>query len=142
MLGNAFSGPNRGRSAAVTAVLFLGFLIGCEERDRLTFLDPGDGVGPETVIDHPGQDTTIVPGGTLVVQAFARDPDGVDTVYFRTTGPIPGFQPLRPGGVDSVRFGVPLGTSGLSNDTIILQIFATDVSGNRGDTATREIYLP
>lgn len=127
-----------------TSALLLCALLGaCEERDRLVAPSPGDGIGPSAVIDVPGRDTTITPGGAITVAGFVRDPDGVDTIYFRTFGPVPSIPPVIPGDQpDSVRLGINLGTSGLSADTITVLIFATDTRGNRGDTAVREIYLP
>ncbi|MDQ2669183.1 MAG: hypothetical protein M3Y31_00985 [Gemmatimonadota bacterium] len=131
------------RFSAGAALLCMALLAGCEDRDRLVVPSPGDGVGPQTVIDQPGRDTTITGGQAIIVGAYSRDPDGLDTVYFRTFGPGPSFQPFIPDeGSDSVRLGLPIGTSGLTNDTIIILIFATDLRGNRGDTATRELYIP
>lgn len=118
-------------------------LAGCDDRDRLLVTSPGDGLGPQSVIDRPSRDTTITNGDAIQVAAYVRDPDGIDTVYFRTFGPAPSFQPFVPdAGTDSVRVGLPIGTSGLSNVTIIVLIFATDTRGNRGDTASREIFVP
>ena len=125
------------------ALLCAVLAVACEDRERILIPPPGDGIGPNTVIDQPGRDTTISAATGVVVSAFSRDPDGIDTVYFRTFGPGPTFQPLVPDeDLDSVRLGLPIGTAHLSNDTIIVQIFATDRRGNRGDTATREIYIP
>ena len=66
--------------------------------------------------------------------------DGIDTLYFETEGGASGFPPFT-GGEDSVRFGLPLTTSGLAGDTITLRVFGTDRLGNRGDTATRRIAV-
>ena len=132
-----------GRSAAGSVLACAVLLSACEERDRLLIPSPGDGIGPETVIDQPGRDTTITGGEAVILAAYSRDPDGLDTVYIRTFGPGPSFQPFIPDdGADSVRIGLPIGTSGLSNDTIIVLMFATDLRGNRGDTAARELYIP
>lgn len=117
-------------------------LTGCEERDRIIVTEPGDGVGPEAVITYPGRDTTIAAGAAFIVDAFARDADGLDTVYVLVDGPVSGVAPITPEGEDSVRFGVPLGTAGLEEATIVVRIFATDVDGTRGDTATRTISIP
>jgi hypothetical protein len=137
--------PDRSRPrvrAAGLAVLGALLLGACNERERIGFLGPGDGIGPRAVITHPGRDTTLGPNTGIVVAGFARDPDGVDTVYFRTFGPAPAVQPIVGEGRDSLAVGVAVPTAGLSSDTIIVLIFATDVRGNRGDTATRTIYIP
>ena len=117
-------------------------LLGCLTRDRLTFPDPvGPGVdGPRTVIDVPAADTTVTAGPGYVVTGFSTDADGIDTLYFETVGGISAFPPFT-GGDDSVRFGLPLTTSGLAGDTITLRVFGTDRLGNRGDTATRRIAV-
>src|SRR5215213_5133365 len=70
---------------AVLSAIVLG--SGCDERERLTFPTPSDGVGPITFIDQPnGADTTVFAGGLFSVQGSTQDPDGVDTVYFFVTG--------------------------------------------------------
>jgi hypothetical protein len=143
MLERRFAGASPGRSAAWAAAACAVLLAACDERDRLLVPSPGDGLGPVTVIDQPGRDTTITGGDPVVVAAYSRDPDGIDTVYFRTFGPGPSFQPHVPERrTDSVRLGLPIGTSGLSGETIIILIFSTDLLGNRGDTATRELFIP
>ena len=143
MLERASDRRRPGRFAVRAGLICVALFAACEERDRLLIPSPGDGLGPVTVIDQPGGDTTITGGQAVVVAAYSRDPDGIDTIYFRTFGPGPSFQPhIPPEGTDSVRLGLPIGTSGLSKDTIIILIFATDLRGNRGDTATRELYIP
>jgi len=115
---------------------------GCEERDRLTFPTPGDGVGPVTMIDQPtGSDTTVPAGPEFFVNGRTIDPDGVDTVYFLVTG-NQNFNPFRPNPpTDTVRFGLPITTSGHAGDTILVQIFGVDSEGNRGSTSTRQIAV-
>ena len=72
---------------------------GCDDRERLTFPTPSDGVGPVTTIEQPdGADTTIFPGGLFSVQGRTVDPDGVDTVYFLVNGgeqSFPAFVPSQ-----------------------------------------------
>jgi hypothetical protein len=118
-----------------------GLLSGCDTRDRLTFPNPRPpGEGPETVIDRPAADTTVAAGPAYTVTGFTRDPDRLDTVYFETQGGITSFQPFLGGG-DSIRFGLPLTTSGQSGQTITVRVFGTDRLGNRGDTALRRITV-
>jgi hypothetical protein len=118
-------------------------LVGCDERDRLTFPTPGDGVGPVTMIDQPnGDDTTVTAGPEFFVNGRTIDPDGVDTVYFLVTGGIQNFQPFVPRPAsDTVRFGFPLATTGLSGDTIHVQIHGVDSQGNSGNTSFRQIVI-
>jgi hypothetical protein len=117
--------------------------MGCEERDRLTFPSPSDGVGPITMIDQPnGGDTTVTAGPDFFVNGRTIDPDGVDTVYFLVTGGNQNFQPFRPNPpTDTVRFGLPISTFGHSGDTILVQIHGVDSQGNRGTTSSREIVV-
>jgi hypothetical protein len=114
----------------------------CEERDRLTFPTPGDGVGPVTMIDQPtGSDTTVPAGPEFFVNGRTIDPDGVDTVYFLVTG-NQNFNPFRPNPpTDTVRFGLPITTFGHAGETIVVQIFGVDSEGNRGSTSTRQIAV-
>lgn len=127
----------RGMAAAA-----VGLLLGCQTRDRPLFPDPvgPGGTGPQTLIDVPAADTTVTAGPGYVVTGLSTDPDGIDTLYFETEGGASGFPPFT-GGEDSVRFGLPLTTSGLAGDTITLRVFGTDRLGNRGDTATRRIAV-
>jgi hypothetical protein len=120
------------------------FAAGCDERDRLTFSAPSDGVGPITTIDQPeSPDTTIAPGSQLFfVNGRTLDPDGVDTVYFLVIGGNQGFPPIIPEPArTTVRFGIPLTTLGHSGETWEVQIYGVDVFGNQGDTSTRLIHI-
>ena len=139
--------PRRGgltSGASALAILCAGALtMACEERDRLTFPSPSDGVGPITMIDQPnGGDTTVRAGPEFFVNGRTIDPDGVDTVYFLVTGGNQNFQPFRPNPpTDTVRFGLPISTFGRSGDTILVQIHGVDSEGNRGTTSSREIAV-
>ena len=115
----------------------------CNERDRITFPDPSDGIGPSTTIDQPnGSDTTVGAGADFVVQGRTVDLDGVDTVYFLVIGGNQNFQPfiLRPPS-DTVRFGLPITTAGREGDTIQVQIRWVDSQGNPGNTSFRQIFV-
>jgi hypothetical protein len=116
---------------------------GCDERDRLTFPNPGDGIGPVTTIDQPnGSDTTVTAGPDFFVHGRTIDQDGVDTVYFLVTGGNQNFNPFRPNPpADTVRFGLPLTTFGRAGDTILVQIHGVDSQGNRGATSTRRVAV-
>lgn len=129
------------RALAAWSVMLLA--IGCNERDRLTFPSPGDGVGPVTTIDQPnGADTTVFPGSDFFVNGTTVDPDGVDTVYFFVLGGNQNFSPLSPHPTQTtVRFGIPLTTFGHSGATFEVQVYGVDVLGNRGGTSTRLIHI-
>ena len=117
--------------------------MACDERERLTFPNPSDGVGPVTMIDQPNSgDTTVTAGADLFVNGRTIDPDGVDTVYFLVTGGNQNFQPFRPNPPsDTVRFGLPISTIGRAGSTILVQIHGVDSQGNRGGTSAREIVV-
>jgi hypothetical protein len=87
-------------------------------------------------IRTPGTDTTVRAGPGVIVSGRVQDPDGVDTVYFEVAGAPEQFPPFV-GPQDTVRFGIPITTSGLSGLKLTVIIFATDRLGNRGDTAYR-----
>lgn len=124
------------------AVLVL-FATACEARERLTFPEAGDGIGPVTMIDQPtGSDTTVDAGPEFFVNGRTVDRDGVDTVYFFVIGGNQNFHPFRPSPpTDTVRFGLPISTIGRSGTTMTVQIFGVDVQGNRGDPSSRQINV-
>jgi hypothetical protein len=132
------------RRSWVTVVSIVVLLTSaCEERDRLTFPTPSDGVGPVTTIDQPnGSDTTVPDGPDVFVNGRTIDPDGVDTVYFLVTGGNQSFHPFRPDPpTDTVRFGLPITTFGHAGDTILVQVFGVDLEGNHGTTSSRRIAV-
>ena len=118
-------------------------LTGCAERDRLTFPNQSDGIGPVTLIDQPGgSDTTVDAGPTFFVNGRSIDTTGVDTVYFLVTGGNQGFPPIHPSArTDTVRFGVPISTSGRSGQAVDLQVYGVDRDGNQGGPAARQIII-
>jgi hypothetical protein len=120
-----------------------GVIGGCGERERLTFPDPGDGVGPVTTIDQPnGPDTTVSAGPQLFVAGRTIDPDGVDTVYFLVSGGDQSFQPFLPHPpTDTVHFGLQIVTSGHTGDTISIGVLGVDSQGNRGNVSSRRILI-
>jgi len=125
--GSIFA-PRSGWRARLAPVLMV-LAAACEERDRLTFPDPGDGIGPVTTIDQPDGARTI-------------DRDGVDTVYFFVIGGNQSFPPYRPSPPsDTVPFGVPISTSGRSGQTMLVQIHGVDTRGNQGGVSTRRIIV-
>ena len=130
------------KAKLVVPILML-LLAGCQERDRLTFPDSGDGAGPVTTIDQPGQSDTTVPAGPeFFVNGRTIDLDGVDTVYFLVIGANQNFQPFRPSGrTDTVRFGLPLSTTGHARDTFTVQIHGVDSQGNPGAPSIRNIFV-
>lgn len=95
------------------------------------------------MIDQPsGSDTTVPQGPDFFVNGRTIDPDGVDTVYFLVSGGNQTFQPFRPNPpTDTVRFGLPITTTGHAGDTILVQIFGVDSEGNRGDASSRQIAV-
>jgi hypothetical protein len=133
----------RARSRAWLAPVLVVLAVACEERDRLTFPDPGDGIGPVTTIDQPnGADTILDEGPEFFVQGRTIDQDGVDTVYFFVIGGNQSFHPFQPRPPsDTLLFGVPISTSGRSGQTMIVQIHGVDTHGNQGAPSTRRIIV-
>jgi hypothetical protein len=123
------------------AAMLLG--AACQERDRITFPNPPDGIGPVTSIDQPnGPDTTVDAGPEFFVNGRTIDQDGVDTVYFLVIEGNQHFQPFHPRPItDTVRFGVPISTTGRSGTTMIVQIYGVDTQGNQGSPSTRSIIV-
>jgi hypothetical protein len=133
----------RGRWRTRLALVFVVLAAACNERDRLTFPDPGDGIGPVTNIDRPdGSDTTVDAGADFLVTGRTMDPDGVDTVYFLVIGGNQHFNPFRPTPpTDTVRWALPIGTFGRSGSTITVQSYGVDVQGNQGAPSTRQVIV-
>jgi hypothetical protein len=131
------------KSRVVSGAGLMALAIACQERDRLTFPTPPDGVGPVTTIDQPmGTDTTVSAGPAFFVNGRTIDLDGIDTVYFLVTGGNNNFLPLRPTGqTDTVRFGLPITTFGLSGSTILVEVYGVDSQGNQGIPSSRRIVV-
>ena len=130
------------RLARLSPVL-VWFAVACNTRDRITFPDPGNGIGPATTIDRPnGSDTTVAAGADFVVQGRTVDLDGVDTVYFLVIGGNQHFSPFVPSPPpDTVRWGLPLSTTGRSGSTITVQVYGVDIQGNQGAPSTRQVNV-
>jgi hypothetical protein len=138
----AISAPRIGWLTRLAPVLVV-LAAACQERDRLTFPDPGDGIGPVTTIDQPnGADTTVDAGADFFVNGRTVDPDGVDTVYFLVIGGNQSFPPFRPSPpTDTATWGLPLSTFGRSGSTMTVQIHGVDRRGNQGAPSTRQIIV-
>jgi hypothetical protein len=124
--------------------LALGFAAACGQRERPTFPteNPGNGSGPITEIFQPdAADTVVVEGDPIFVQGRARDPDGVDAVYFEVGGSNQSFAPLDGQGADTVTFAIQLSTLGNPGGTIVVQIYSVDRLGDQGSTVTRQIRI-
>jgi hypothetical protein len=121
----------------------IGVAAACSERDRLTFPNQSDGIGPVTLIDQPGgSDTTVGAGPTFFVNGRSIDSDGIDTVYFLVAGGNQGFPPIHPSPLaDTVRFGLPISTNGRSGQAVELQVYGVDRQGNQGAPAARQIII-
>jgi hypothetical protein len=132
-----------GRWWARLALVLLGLAAACQARERITFPDPSDGIGPVTMFDQPnGSDTTVTAGADVVVQGRTVDPDGVDTVYFLVVGGNQHFGPFVPRPpTDTVRWGLPLSTTGRSGSTMTVQIYGVDRQGNQGGPSTRQVIV-
>lgn len=141
-----FPGHRRGQRRVIRPV-GLGYfgltallVLGCNERDRLTF-PSNTGEGPQSTISDPSTDTTVTAGPFALVGGRVTDADGIDTVYFEVTGGGASFQPFVAGGQDTVTFSLPLATAGLGGTTMTVMVFGTDIGGVRGDTAVRLVTV-
>jgi hypothetical protein len=122
------------RLAALVAV------AACTDRERPTFQEPADLVGPHSEIHAPSVDTTVSAGPFVSVTGVTGDADRVDTVYFQVAGSAELFPPFV-GSQDTVRFNIPVATSGLGGRKVTFLVFGVDHLGNRGDTAYRVIDI-
>jgi hypothetical protein len=132
--------PSTTRWIGATGALWLLAAGACQTRERFLIPPTGDGIGPETVVDRPGEDTTVTSGPDFVATGYTRDQDGVDTLYFLTEGGASDRTVLFTSG-DSVRWALPITTAGLVGHLITLRVFGTDRFGSRGDTVTRLLLV-
>lgn len=124
------------------AVSGLGLItMACSNRDRLTFPNSNDGLGPEVTITDPGQDTTVSAGPAAFIAGRVVDTDGIDTVYFDVQGGLSSFPPLVANGVDTVTFSLPVSTNGLGGTTITIAISAVNLAAIHGDTVARHVTV-
>jgi hypothetical protein len=122
--------------------ILVALLLGCDERERLTFeTDPEDRLGPTSRIDPPGRDTTLTGGDPFVVGIRAVDTSGVDSVFIGVDGADLSYLPIEGDGADTVAFSINLPTFGLSGRTIMLEVFGVDVIGNIGPTVLRRLTI-
>jgi hypothetical protein len=125
-------------------LVLLALLAGCDERERLTFPsnEPGgDDEGPLTTIEVPSVDSFLTEGDPFIVSGRTVDPNGVDTVYFEVFGTGQAFLPLPGGGADTVTFGLPIPSIGLSGTTVIVRVRGVDELGNQGLAAIRQLSI-
>ena len=128
-------------SKAVWGIL-AALLLGCDERERLTFeTDPDDTLGPTSRIGPPSMDTTLTEGDLFLVGARTVDTSGIDTVFIELEGADLSYLPIDANGVDTLSFSVNLPTGGLSGRTVTLAVFGGDVIGNIGPTVSRHITI-
>jgi hypothetical protein len=122
--------------------ILVALLLGCDERERLTFeTDPEDTVGPSSHIDPPSQDTTLTEGDFFVIGARTVDTSGIDSVFIEVEGANLNYLPIDANGVDTLSFSINLPTIGLSGRTVTLGVFGVDVIGNVGPTVSRHITI-
>jgi hypothetical protein len=122
--------------------ILVALLLGCGERERLTFeTDPEDTLGPTSLIDPPSRDTTLTEGDLFVIGARTVDTSGIDTVYIELEGANLDYLPIDADGADTLTFSINLPTLGLSGRTITVGVFGVDVIGNIGPTVTRRLTI-
>lgn len=118
-------------------------LAACGERARLIFEPESNSTGPQTTIDSPEGDPTHVPEGPFAtVAGRSVDLDGVDTLHAVVVGGRDHFGPLLPDQpTDTMRFLLPITTSGLKGDTIVVLVYGVDHNGAVGDTSSRALIV-
>jgi hypothetical protein len=122
--------------------ILLALLLGCGERQRLTFeTEPEDKVGPTSSIDPPSKDTTLTEGDFFVIGARTADTSGVDSVFIEVGGANLSYLPIDANGVDTLSFALNLPTIGLGGRTITVGVFGVDVIGNVGPTVSRRLTI-
>lgn len=113
---------------------------GCATRDRITYPPPVE-TTPRSRITVPPTDATVPESaGNLVMVAVFEAPLGLDTIYAEDTVSGSVFPPVV-GAESPATVGYPFSTTGRSGDTIVLRVFATDLTGQRSDTAFRRVAI-
>jgi hypothetical protein len=122
--------------------LLLALLIGCDERERLTFeSNTDDGIGPTSQINPPSTDTTLTEGDLFVIGARTVDSSGVDSVFIQVEGANLSYLPLDAHGADTLDFALNFPTIGLFGRTVTVRVFGVDVVGNVGPTVSRRLTI-
>jgi hypothetical protein len=125
--------------------ILVALLLGCDERERLTFeTEPEDRVGPTSHIDPPSSDTTLTVDDALssfTVGARTVDPSGIDTVFIEVVGADLSYLPIDASGADTLSFAITLPLSRLSGRTITVGVFGVDLIGNVGPTVSRRLTI-
>lgn len=136
---------NRRLRTGTLAVAVFGCAVaaGCSERARLAFEPGGTQSGPKLFIDVPEAASALVPAGPMAtVAGRAIDENGVDSVYVLVVGGNEHFNTITPDEpTDTLRFILPISTSGHAGDTLTVLVYATDAAGVRGDTASRTLFV-
>jgi len=128
--------------AKVVWGVLMALLLGCDERERLTFgTEPNDLVGPFIRIEPPSRDTTLSEGDPFVVGVQAVDTTGVESVFIEIEGADLSYLPIRGDGVDTVNFSINIPTFGRTGQTITVGIFGVDVIGNIGARVSRQLTI-
>jgi hypothetical protein len=122
--------------------VLIALLLGCDERERLTFeSNSDDRLGPTSLIDPPSRDTTLTDGDLFVVGVRTVDPSGIDSVYINIEGGNLSFAPLDAEGADTLRFSLNIPTIGRGGQTITVEVFGVDVIGNVGLVVARHLTI-
>ena len=125
--------------------ILVALLLGCDERERLTFeTEPDDTVGPTSSIDPPSSDTTLTADDAIssfVLGARTVDPSGIDTVFIEVEGANLSYLPIDANGEDTVSFAVTLPIGSLAGRTIVVGVYGVDVIGNVGPTVSRRLTI-
>ena len=131
--------------AKVVWGILTALLLGCDERERLTFeTEPDDTVGPSSSIDPPSSDTTLTADdavSTFVLGARTVDPSGIDTVFIEVEGANLSYLPIDANGADTLSFAVTLPIGSLGGRTIVVGVYGVDVIGNVGPTVSRRLTI-
>jgi len=125
--------------------ILVALLLGCDERERLTFeTEPDDTVGPSSSIDPPSSDTTLTADDVIssfVLGARTVDPSGIDTVFIAVEGANLSYLPIDANGDDTVSFAVTIPIGNLAGRTIVVGVHGVDVIGNVGPTVSRRLTI-
>lgn len=145
MFGRQFYGHKNARRALLLAGVAV-FVVGCSERDRPITPTGAGGSGstgpviPVVSITHPGSDTVVAAGPTVLVQGDAVDDHSVDSLFIDIQGAPFAFTASNVDG-PLVLFSFTVPTGGLADSVLILSVTAKDEDGNIGGPAVRVLSV-
>ncbi len=123
------------------AALLLG-AIGCEDRLRPEFGGVGSGEGPTSTVTTPAELATVTRGVSFQLGIRIEDSDGVDSLWVAFSEPLMDTLRFSGSGETTVLGLIDVTVPGPSSlDTLMINVFGVDQTGDTGVVATRHLLV-